>query len=218
MDSINLNTAAINQSKNIRKSAWLDLVMVLFLIGSLMIVLTVMPHQNYNFFNLSLLILILIPTIKALVKGAPFVPTPLIRVQKMLEVAKVKPGEKVYDIGCGDGRMVYIAARDYGANAVGLELSPLVYALARIRKFFWRSKAKVLFRDFNFCNLSDADVIVCYLLPDTLARLQVKFDKELKKGTRVISYAFKIGNWKEVRSEARDRENSLAPIWIYEVK
>jgi DNA-directed RNA polymerase beta subunit len=54
----------------------------------------------------------------------------------------IKKGEKVYDIGCGDGRMVYLAAKDYKANAVGLELSPLVYALAKIRQFFWRSKAK----------------------------------------------------------------------------
>lgn len=205
-------------SKSIKKSAFLDLGMVLLLIATLLIVISVMPKGTYNFFNIVLLILILIPTIKALVKGAPFVPTPIVRVKKMLEVAEIKPGEKVYDIGCGDGRMVYIAARDHGAKAVGLELSPLVYALARIRKLLWKSKAKILFRDFNFCNLSDADVVVCYLLPDTLAGLQTKLQKELKKGARVISYAFKIGDWKEARKEERDLENNLAPIWIYEIK
>lgn len=203
--------------KNIKKSAFLDLGMVLLLIATLLMVITIMPKGSYNFFNLAVLVLILIPTIKALVKGAPFVPTPIVRVKKMLEAANIKPGEKVYDIGCGDGRMVYLAARDHGASAVGFELSPLVYAIARIRKFFWKSKAKILFRDFNFCNLGDADVIVCYLLPETLAGLQTKLKKELKKGARVVSYAFKIGEWKEVRQEPRDTNNNLAPIWVYEM-
>lgn len=163
-----------------------------------------------------LVILLLIPTLIALVTGAPFVPTPMERVKKMLALAKIKPHEKVYDIGCGDGRMVYLAAKDYNANAVGLELSPLVYGLAKIRHFFWRSKAKIYFTDFRFQKLADANVIVCYLLPESLARLQEKLEKELKKGTRIVSYAFPIGTWKPKQRIERDPRHNLAPIWVYE--
>lgn len=163
-----------------------------------------------------LVILLLIPTIIALVTGAPFVPTPMKRVKKMLALAKIKKGEKVYDIGCGDGRMVYLAAKNYQANAIGLELSPLVYLLAKIRQLFWQSKAKIYFSDFRFQNLSKADVIVCYLLPESLARLQQKLDLELKKGARVVSYAFPIGTWKVKQRIERDPEQNLAPIWMYE--
>ncbi len=164
---------------------------------------------------MALAILITIPTIIAMATGAPFVPTPMARVEKMLELAKIKPGEKVYDIGCGDGRMVYLAANEYKANATGFELSPLVFALAVIRKFFWKSKAKIRFADFRRRNLSDADVIVCYLLPESLAHLQPKLDAELKKGARVVSYAFPIGSWKVTHREERNRDLNLAPIWVY---
>lgn len=166
--------------------------------------------------TITLAILLIIPTIIAMVSGAPFVPTPMARVKKMIALAKIKPGDKVYDIGCGDGRMVYVAANDYGAKAVGLELSPLVYFLAKIRKFFWRSKAQIHFTDFRYKNLSDADVIVCYLLPESLARLQPKLEAELKKGARVVSYAFQIGTWQPTHREERDEKENLAPIWVYE--
>jgi SAM-dependent methyltransferase len=180
------------------------------------VVIAIFTQTFRNPFAVILAILIIIPTVIAMVTGAPFVPTPMPRVKKMLQLAKIKKGEKVYDIGCGDGRMVYLAAKEYGANAVGFELSPLVFLLAKVRQFFWRSKAKIFFTDFRAQNLGDADVIVCYLMPDSLARLQEKLDKELKKGTRVVSYAFSIGTWKVNHREERDKENNLAPIWVYE--
>ena len=75
-----------------------------------------------------------------------------------------------------------------------------------------RSKA---FHDVAFKNLGDADVIVCYLLPESLARLQPKLDAELKKGARVVSYAFQIGDWKPAHCEERNKTLNLAPIWVY---
>jgi ribosomal protein L11 methylase PrmA len=152
----------------------------------------------------------------ALIKGAPFVPTPMEAVERILKEAHIKKGEKVFDIGCGDGRMVYLAAKEYGADATGLELSPLVYVLARIRKLIWRSKARILFRNFKNQDFSKANVIVCYLLPETLAYLQPKLDDELKKGTRVVSYAFQIGTWKEKKKVEKDPVRGIAPIWVYE--
>ncbi len=135
----------------------------------------------------------------------------------MLALARLKPGEKIYDIGCGDGRLVHLASKEHKALAVGFELSPLIYCIAKICQPFWKSKAKIQFRDFRFQNLSDADVIVCYLLPNTLKTFQEKFDRELKKGTRVVSYAFSIGEWKPIHKEQRDPQKGIAPIWVYEI-
>lgn len=192
-----------------------DMLLTMVLILALLVVLYLMPPKTLNIYTLPILILILVPTIMALVNGAPFVPTPMEAVEKMLRLAKIKTGEKVYDIGCGDGRMVYLAAKKYGADATGFELSPLVYATARIRHFLWRSKAKIRFANFKKRDLGNADVIVCYLLPDTLARLQEKLDRELKKGARVISYAFPVGNWKPAYRQERDTVKNIAPIWVY---
>lgn len=198
------------------KSSFTDLFLLIAIVLTLSAIIYLLPRQSFNLLNLGIAFAILIPTLKALVYGAPFVPTPMTAVKKILASAKIKKNEKVYDIGCGDGRMVYLAAKDYNAEAVGFELSPLVYALARIRHFFWKSKAKILFRDFKFYNFENADVIVCYLLPETLARLQTKLDLELKKGTRVVSYAFPVGNWKPSAKIERNTHENLAPIWIYE--
>lgn len=202
--------------KNSAWNKWNDMLLAVFLILTLFFILYLMPAGSLNIWTGAFILCIIIPTLRALIKGAPFVPTPMLRVQKMLKLANIKKDEKVFDIGCGDGRMVYLAAKEYGAKATGLELSPLVYFLAKIRQLLWRSKAKILFRDFHSYSLQDADVVVCYLLPETLINLQSKLEKELKKGARVVSYAFKVGDWQESHREERDTVNNMAPIWVYE--
>jgi len=147
--------------------------------------------------------------------GGPFVPTPFIAVHKVLKAAKIKKNNKVYDLGAGDGRFVHFAAKDYGANAIGFELDPFVYFLSKIRRWFWNWQGKIIYGNFLKHDLSDADIIVCYLLPATLKKYQKKFDKELKKGTRVVSYAFHIGDWKPKKIIPRD--DKTHQIWIYEV-
>ncbi|MBU2524678.1 class I SAM-dependent methyltransferase [Patescibacteria group bacterium] len=175
-------------------------------------------YRNYsNLIEAIIIIVIAIPTLLALLRGAPFVPTPHARVKKMLALAKIKKGEKVYDIGCGDGRSVYWAAKIFGANAEGIELSPLVYLWARIRKFFWRSKAKITFANLWWKNFSDADVIVFYLMPNLMPRLAAKFKKELKPGTRIVSYAFQVKDLELLHRERRVRKRGFAPIWVYEI-
>lgn len=174
-----------------------------------------MTNIKLDIYSLTIYILILAPTLAALINGAPFVPTPMKAVEKMLRIARLKKGEKVYDIGCGDGRIVYLAAKKFGADATGFELSPFVYLLARVRHFFWKSGAKVKFANFKTRDLSDADVIFCYLLPETLARLETKLSRELKPGARIISYAFPISPWKEIKKHQRDAANHIGPIWEY---
>lgn len=149
--------------------------------------------------------------------NAPFVPTPMRGVEKILAAAKLKKGARIYDIGCGDGRLIYTAERKYSAQATGFELSPLVYLIAKIRKIFQRSKAELIFGDFRDHNLSDAECIFCYMMPKSLEVYTKKFEKELRPGTKIISYAFHITNWKEVEKIPKVPLENIAPIWIYEI-
>jgi len=165
---------------------------------------------------LILLFVIFVPTIYALIWGAPYVPTPNEGVKKMLKLASLKKGQKTYELGCGDARLTCMAAKKYNTDSVGFELSPLVIMLAKLRKFFSRSKANILYRNFYEVDLSDADAIFCYLLPGTMDRLAKKFEKELKKGTKIISYAFPIKDWKVSHRQQRNRKKKLGPIWVYE--
>ena len=194
-----------------------DLLLALALVLLLFPIFYVVTGVVANVYSVGFFFLIMIPTMMTLIGGAPFVPTPMAAVKKMAEVAKLKKGHKVCDIGCGDGRAVYIAANKYGADATGYELSPLVYGLARLRKLFWRSKAKILFRNFKTLTFHDVDVIMCYLLPETLATLQPKLEKELKKGAKVVSYAFQISGWTPKHIEPKNAEKNLSPIYVYEM-
>jgi len=175
-----------------------------------------MPRKP-DLIQVVILLLVLIPTIVALVGGAPFVPTPMRGVEKVLKTAGIKKGDTVIDIGCGDGRFCYLAANKFGAKAIGVELSPLVYIWAKIRQFLWRSKAKIKFGDFRMIDLSNANHIVAYMLPETLVKFIPKFEKELKPGTKVTSYAFHIGDWSPVHIEPADKTENLSRILVYEI-
>lgn len=119
-------------------------------------------------------------------------------VDKMLELAEVKPDDVVYDLGSGDGRIVIAAAKKYGARGVGIDIDP-----ERIREARENAQAagvaeRVKFHEGDFfkTELSDATVVTLYLLPDVNARLGPKLWRELKPGTRIVSHRFAIGNWK----------------------
>ena len=177
---------------------------------------TIGPYESI------ILAIVLIPTLIALLWGAPWVPTPMNRVKKMLHLAKVKPCEKVVDLGCGDGRLVHHASRHHQAKAVGLELSPLIYMMAKLAQPYHilrGSKAQVKFKNFYSHDLSDVDVLVFYLMPHALKRISPKFKKELKPGTRIVSYAFEMPKeWGEpIHHEPRIPEKKFSPIWVYKV-
>lgn len=175
-------------------------------------------YIEYNFWiaiEFILLAAIIIPTIIVFFSGAPWVPTPLPRVKRMLELAEIKPGQRVYDLGCGDGRTVHLASKLYNADAKGLELSPLIFFAALVRNFVLRSKSKILFRDFRRINYCDADALLFYLLPGILKTMRPKFEAELKPGTRVVSYAFAIEGWNPVYVEPRNPQKNYGPIFVY---
>lgn len=134
----------------------------------------------------------------------PFVPTPMPVVQKMLEMANVRPGDFVYDLGCGDGRIVIQAARERGARGVGIDIDPQRIAEARDNARQAGVQERVQFRraDLFKSDFSAASVVTLYLLPDLNQRLRPQLWRQLKAGTRVVSHDFDMGAaWPPERTE-----------------
>ncbi len=134
--------------------------------------------------------------------GAPFVRTRRDRMRTMLALAEIKPGETVVDMGSGDGTLLIEAARR-GANAIGIELNPLLvwYSQWRIKKSGHDDRIRVIRKNFFFYPLGNADVVLLYLLTSTNDALQKKLEEELKPGTRVISNTFPINGWIQTAHE-----------------
>ena len=136
-------------------------------------------------------------------RGAPWVPSSMKLVHKMLQMAEVGPDDVVYDLGCGDGRTVIAAARRYGARAVGIEIAPTRYLWCRmlVALLGLGDRVTILYGDFFKHDLSGADVVTCYLLQDTNHKLVQKFADELKPGTRVVSNTFFFPDIFKVRED-----------------
>jgi SAM-dependent methyltransferase len=139
----------------------------------------------------ALLVMTIISLTSYIVGGAPFIATSKRLTRKIVSLADIQPGERVYDLGCGDGRFLIEAAKSYGASAIGIEISPVVCGLATITA--WINRANVAFHCVNFkkYDFSDADVVFCYLVPDELESLG-NFFCRLKKGCRILSRRFEI--------------------------
>jgi SAM-dependent methyltransferase len=144
--------------------------------------------------------------------GVPWVPTREARIRRALQLAKLQPGETLYDLGAGDGRVLLMAAKEFGARAVGIEIGPVQYALGWLRILFSGSRHKVRLRCGNFfrANVSQADVVFVYLTSSQTVRLQGKLERELQPGARVVSVAADFPGW---QPEHTDRE---ALIFLYQ--
>jgi hypothetical protein len=131
--------------------------------------------------------------------GAPYFKTPKKAVQEALRAAGAKPGQTLYDLGAGDGKIIWLAEKEFGLKAVGFELSPIVYPIARINLFFHGIKKSRLYcRNFYKQNLAGADIVFCFLSSRSMAKLKPKFEQELTPGSHVISYAFSIPGWRPI--------------------
>lgn len=130
-------------------------------------------------------------------KIVPFVPTPEEVVEKMLELAEIKDGDVVYDLGSGDGRIVIMAAKKYGVRAVGFEIDPRLVkeSRERIRREKLEHLAEIREQDILTVDLSPATVLTMYLLPDVNLKLKPKILKQLRPGARVVSHDFDMGEW-----------------------
>lgn len=133
----------------------------------------------------------------------PYVPSPNQVVDGMLKLADVKANDTVYDLGCGDGRIVIAAAKQYGAHAVGIDINPerIQEARANAKSAAVEDKVKFEENDLFKADIHNATVVTLYLLPGVNERLKPKLMKELKPGTRVVSHSFDMGDWKPQREE-----------------
>jgi predicted RNA methylase len=134
---------------------------------------------------------------------APFVPSPVPVIQHMLKLADLKPGEVLFDLGAGDGRTVMMAAKSFGARAVGVELREDLAkkALSTIHNNGLADRVTIVNGDMFTVNLTSADVIFLYLTTSANEKIKPKLETELKKGVRIVSHDYEIVGWKPVKVE-----------------
>ena len=142
-----------------------------------------------------------------------FVPTPNEVVNKMLEMAKVTANDVVYDLGCGDGRIVIMAAQRYGCRGVGIDIDPerIREATENVARGKVTDKVRFIQGDLFEADISEATVVTLYLLTELNLKLRPKLMKDLRPGTRVVSHAFAMGDWKPERTERVD--GSAVYLW-----
>jgi len=161
---------------------------------------------------LSLAGCLLVP--QALARDVPFVPTPERVVEKMLEVAKVGQKDVVYDLGSGDGRIVISAAKKHGARGVGIDIDPERIKEARdnARRAGVANRVEFRQQDLFQAEFSEATVVTIYLLSGVNMKLRPKLLSELKPGTRIVSHAFDMGDWKP--TETHKVGTSTVYYWV----
>ncbi len=131
------------------------------------------------------------------VVGAPWLPTPKKRVRGMLEIADVNADDIVYDLGSGDGRIVIMAAKEYDAKSVGIEIDPirLLYSRFAIWRHRLKSKVTIIRGNFFKMDLSEATVVTLYQGHEINKKIRDKLAQDLRPGTRVVSYRFILDGW-----------------------
>ncbi|MBI4995015.1 50S ribosomal protein L11 methyltransferase [Candidatus Peregrinibacteria bacterium] len=147
----------------------------------------------------------------------PYVPSKNKVVKKMVSAANLKAKETVYDLGCGDGRLLLEAEKKAFVKTVGFEIAPLVFLLAKLRTLFAQSKAQIKFQSFFKANLSKANVIFCYLIPNVMPRLASKIKRECKRGTRIISNTFSIPGLKLYKIFTKNPAKGMPTIYVYKI-
>jgi SAM-dependent methyltransferase len=147
-------------------------------------------------------------------RGAMFHPSAAVRVRTFLDRVPMNPGDLLMDIGCGDGRVLRSARRRYGVRALGFEVNPLAYLMARIRTLGMEG-VEIRYGNFWKADLSGADVLFCYLFPDVMKRVAEKLQAELRPGTRVVSCNFPLPDWTPVEVLHPDSSLHGDPIYLY---
>jgi SAM-dependent methyltransferase len=151
---------------------------------------------------------------------APYVPTPQEVVDRMLELAEVRVGDVVYDLGSGDGRIVITAAARYGVKAVGFEISPALVKRSRdnIKEAGLEHLVEIREEDIRTVDLSPASVVTLYLYPGANLRLRSMIMRQLKPGSRVVSHQFTMGTWKPDRvDQFSDSTGILRTLYLWRI-
>lgn len=157
----------------------------------------------------------------------PYVPTPQKVVDAMLKLAQVKEGETVYDLGCGDGRIAISAVKDFKAKkGLGIDFNPerLKDCQENLKKLAEADQKKLEFKQGDVLKMKpeefkDVDVVTLYLLPEVNLRLKPILQKGLKPGSRIVSHAFDMGEWKPDKTETvKDDDTFERTIYLWTIK
>jgi SAM-dependent methyltransferase len=152
-------------------------------------------------------------------KGVPYVPLNKKQLKHIEDYIKVQAKVKLVDLGCGDGRVLRLFEKMGVNELVGYEVNLAALFWGKIKNKIYQSKVKLIYKNFYRISLSDVDVVFCYLLESALQPLKDKFEKELKPGSLIISYAFEIKNWRQPKEIIyTDKENkNHGRIFIYQI-
>ena len=152
-------------------------------------------------------------------KLAPYYPTPESVVEEMLKAVGIKPGEKMFDLGSGDGRIVIMAAKKFQADATGVEFDADLYKQSseRIKALGLEKKARIILGDIMAQDYTKADVITVYLLPISNDKVRPMLEKQLKPGTRIVAHDFEISGWnpEKVMHIEDDGEGRSHTLYLY---
>ena len=148
----------------------------------------------------------------AFVTGAPYVPSHMDRAKRMIALASLTKKSVIYDLGSGDGRLLFLAAGQ-GAAAVGVEMNPYLVFYTKVKAFFspYRNQIRVNWENLWKTNLRHADVVFVYLLPFRMGQLAAKLKKELKPGSLVITNSFIFPGWPILR------QDSAHHVYVYQI-
>jgi SAM-dependent methyltransferase len=152
---------------------------------------------------------------------APYSPTPMDVVTRMLTLAGVGPRDILYDLGCGDGRIVIEAARVHGARAVGIDIDPrlIAQANANARKAGVEDRVTFRVQDAMTVDLSDATVVSLYLLAASNAKLRPILTRDLKPGARIVAHNYPIGDWEpDMVDTFKDTTGTTRTLFLWKVK
>lgn len=147
-----------------------------------------------------IILVILITFAYAGISGAPWVPMHSKDIKRVLSLAKIQSGEKLYDLGCGDGRLICAAAKA-GARGEGFEISLLPYLISQVRRLAIRKTDHdivIHYKSFWPADISDADIVYFFQIPRCYQRIKEKLENELKPGARVIAYVWPIEGWSPI--------------------
>jgi precorrin-6B methylase 2 len=158
-------------------------------------------------------VLVLLWVLVPALYGLPPVPTRPERIRKALELANLRPEETLYDLGAGDGRVLLIAVRDFGARAVGIEIGPIQCALIWLRAAAsgLGDQVKVRWANFYKDDLSGADVVFVYATSKEIAKLAPHLEKQMKRGARLVSISADFREWEPSAFDEHDL------IFVYEM-
>jgi ubiquinone/menaquinone biosynthesis C-methylase UbiE len=150
---------------------------------------------------------------------APYIPTPQAVVEKMLEAGHIKPGDVVFDLGAGDGRVIITAAKEFGAKAVGIEIQKdlVEKTRERIKELGLEDKVTVVLDSALHADLSSANVVTMFFMTSSNDRLRPVLEKCLKPGTRVVSNQFPVKGWRPAAIYHLKPGAMEYTIYVYEI-